>query len=183
MGWRSYNLIKNFAFWIHLINRLNKLCSFEIRDKSRRRRNRNRHNVKMSHTNIRIEPMRLKNIRLGTQAIGRVNEYPTMHYFGILRQWQHKKFWLSISGNSSEYLHCGNVVNMPHMRYSGYHNRHTIKSHPVGIVWSTCSRVMHVLSDFQCWFGCSTWDFPHKNRRQFFVIVLIYILDGYQQAS
>ena len=39
-----------------------------------------------------------------------------MHYFGIPRHTQSMitiGFWLSISGNSSEKLHCGNVVNMP----------------------------------------------------------------------
>ena len=58
------------------------------------------------------------------EQIGRVNEYPTMHYFGnsihtrfmiaymILTEY----FW-----NSSENLHCGNVVNM-----SYYHIWHIV---------------------------------------------------------
>ena len=46
---------------------------------------------------------------------GHVNEYPTMHYFIFPRHTQSMIAYkiLSISGNSSEKLHCGNVVNMP----------------------------------------------------------------------
>ena len=45
-----------------------------------------------------------------------VNEYPTMHYFGNPRHTQSMIAYrtLSISGNSSEKLHCGNVVDMPY---------------------------------------------------------------------
>ena len=45
------------------------------------------------------------------------NEYPIMHYSGITIHTQSMiawKIWLSISGNSSEELHCGNAVNMPY---------------------------------------------------------------------
>ena len=45
------------------------------------------------------------------------NEYHTMHTFGNPRHTQSMIadiwFWLSISENSSERLHYGNVVNMP----------------------------------------------------------------------
>ena len=48
--------------------------------------------------------------------IGHVNECPTMHCFINPRHTQSKIaylwFWLGISGNSSEKLHCGNVINM-----------------------------------------------------------------------
>ena len=42
-----------------LLNRLSKLCSCEIRDKK----------MEMSHTNIRIEPVRLNNIWLVIHAV------------------------------------------------------------------------------------------------------------------
>ena len=52
--------------------------------------------------------------------IRHVNEYPTMHHFGNPRHTQSMiafiRFLLSISGNSSEKLHCGNFANM---RYFG----------------------------------------------------------------
>ena len=38
-----------------------------------------------------------------------ISEFPD-----TLGQWGHIRFWLSISGNTSEKLHCGNVVNMPY---------------------------------------------------------------------
>ena len=46
-----------------------------------------------------------------------VNDYPTMHYFGIPRHTQSMiayKTLTSFSGNSSEKLYCGNVVKMPY---------------------------------------------------------------------
>ena len=48
--------------------------------------------------------------------IWHVNEYPTMPYIGNPRHTQSMiaYIWLSIFGNSSERLHCGNVVNMPY---------------------------------------------------------------------
>ena len=45
------------------------------------------------------------------------NEYPAMHYFRIPRHTQPMiayKILTEFSGNSSEKLHCGNVVNMPY---------------------------------------------------------------------
>ena len=45
--------------------------------------------------------------------IGYVNQYPAVHYFGIPRLTQSMIAYntlTSISGNSSEKLHCGNVV-------------------------------------------------------------------------
>ena len=45
--------------------------------------------------------------KIHKKRIGHINEYPTMHYFKIPR--------LSISGNSSEKLYCGNVVDMPYL--------------------------------------------------------------------
>ena len=51
-------------------------------------------------------------------GIGHVNEYPTMHYFGIPIHTQSLiafiRVSLSISGGTSERLHCGNVVNIPY---------------------------------------------------------------------
>ena len=51
-------------------------------------------------------------------TIGHVNEYLTMHYFGNPRHTQsmlaYKILTESISGNFSEKLHCGNVVNVPY---------------------------------------------------------------------
>ena len=50
--------------------------------------------------------------------IGHVNEYPTMHYFGIPRHTPSMIAYKSLteySGKSSETLHCGNVVNMPYL--------------------------------------------------------------------
>ena len=35
-------------------------------------------------------------------------------YPDTLCQWKHIRFWLSVSGNSSEKLRCGNVVIMPY---------------------------------------------------------------------
>ena len=50
-----------------------------------------------------------------------VEEYPTMHYFGIPRNMQsmkpHKWFWLSIHSNFGPKLHSGNVVAMPYLRH------------------------------------------------------------------
>ena len=49
--------------------------------------------------------------------MGHVNVYATMHYFGIPRHTQPMiayKILTEFSGNSSEKLHCGNVVNMPY---------------------------------------------------------------------
>ena len=53
-------------------------------------------------------------------STGHVNEYPTMHYYGNPSHAQSmiaytiltECFW-----NSSETLHCGNVVNMPYLLY------------------------------------------------------------------
>ena len=56
-------------------------------------------------------------VSLRVVSMGHVNEYPTMHHFGIPGHTQSMVayiIWLSISGNSSEKLHCGNVVNMLH---------------------------------------------------------------------
>ena len=50
-------------------------------------------------------------------VIVHVNDYPTMHYFGIPRHTQSilaYKILTSISGNSSEKLYCGNAVKMPY---------------------------------------------------------------------
>ena len=52
-------------------------------------------------------------------------EYPTTHYFGNPRHTLSmiayiSLFWLSISGNSCENLHCGNVV------YRPYYNMHLL---------------------------------------------------------
>ena len=53
-----------------------------------------------------------------SQPIGHLYGYPTMHHSGIPRHTQsmlaYLWFWLSISENSSDNLHCGNVVNMPY---------------------------------------------------------------------
>ena len=48
--------------------------------------------------------------------IGHVNEYPTMHYFGIPRHTQSmiaNKILTEYFWKFSEKFHCGNVVNMP----------------------------------------------------------------------
>ena len=51
-----------------------------------------------------------------SHRIGHVDEYPTMHYFGNPRHTQSvvAYMFLTISGNSGELSHCGNVVNMPY---------------------------------------------------------------------
>ena len=57
-------------------------------------------------------------------SIGHVNEYPTMQYYGSPGHTQSLIsfiwFWLSISGNSREKLHCGNAVNMHYLSYNKY---------------------------------------------------------------
>ena len=43
-----------------------------------------------------------------------IPQYIILEIPDTLSQWEHIWFWLSIFGNSSEKLHCGNVVNMPY---------------------------------------------------------------------
>ena len=54
-----------------------------------------------------------------SHPIGHVNEYPTSHYFGNPRQTQSTIAYMILTeycGNSSEKLHCGNVVDMPYYK-------------------------------------------------------------------
>ena len=59
--------------------------------------------------------------------IARVNEYPTMHNFGIPKHTQSimaLRLRLSISGNSKEKLHCWNIVNMSNLQTSSWWQLH-----------------------------------------------------------
>ena len=62
--------------------------------------------------------IRLDKLKSDFCKIGHVNEYPTMHYFGIPRDTQsmvaYTVLTVNSSGNSSEKLHCENDVNMPY---------------------------------------------------------------------
>ena len=56
----------------------------------------------------------MRNALAKVNHIGYVNEYSTMHYFGIPGHTQ--SIYKFFSGNSKEELHCGNVVNMSNCR-------------------------------------------------------------------
>ena len=59
-------------------------------------------------------PFNQGDIRIRNPTLGHVNEYPTMHNFGIPRDTQSMvayKILTEYFWNSSENLHCGNVVN------------------------------------------------------------------------
>ena len=52
------------------------------------------------------------------KRIGHVNEYATMHCFGIPRHTKSMTAYMILteySGNSRAKLHCGNIVNKPYL--------------------------------------------------------------------
>ena len=48
------------------------------------------------------------------ELLGYVEEYPTMHYFGISREAQTMMGIKILTGLFGQKLHCGNVVSMPY---------------------------------------------------------------------